>query len=93
MSAMAASIVAGLRGADPDRSIEVDIKEGITGFADRGLIEIVLTNLIGNAWKFTGKTEHADPMINVCEYWIWISELDGRQGDPDGDTASILKQR
>ena len=59
MSAIAASIVTELREAHPDRSVEVDIKEGLTAFADRGLIEVVLSNLLGNAWKFTAKTEHA----------------------------------
>ena len=59
VSEIAASIVAELREAHPGRSVEVDIKEGLTAFADRGLIEIVLSNLLGNAWKFTAKTEHA----------------------------------
>ena len=59
MSEIAASIVAELREAHPGRSVEVDIKGGLTAFADRGLIEVVLSNLLGNAWKFTAKTEHA----------------------------------
>ena len=59
VSDIATSIVTELREAHPGRSVEVDIKEGLTAFADPGLIEIVLSNLIGNAWKFTAKTEHA----------------------------------
>ncbi len=59
MSAIAASIVTDLREVHPGRSVEVDIKEGLTVFADTGLIEIVLSNLLGNAWKFTAKTERA----------------------------------
>ena len=57
MSTIAASIVNALREAHPGRSVEVDIKEDLTVFADPGLIEIVLSNLLGNAWKFTGNTE------------------------------------
>ena len=59
MSTVAELIVTELREAHPGRSVEVDIKEGITAFADYGLIEVVLSNLLGNAWKFTAKTEHA----------------------------------
>ena len=36
MSAIAASIVNELREAHPGRSVEVDIKEGLTAFADPG---------------------------------------------------------
>ena len=59
LSEIATSIVSELREANPDRNVDVDIAGGITVFADKGLIELVLSNLIGNAWKFTSKTEHA----------------------------------
>jgi K+-sensing histidine kinase KdpD len=39
--------------------VDIKIKEGILAFADLGLIKIVLSNLLGNAWKFTSKTENA----------------------------------
>ncbi|MGO9950955.1 MAG: PAS domain S-box protein, partial [Dissulfurispiraceae bacterium] len=59
VSTVAESIIAELCEVYPGRSVEVDIKESITVFADRGLIEMVLSNLLGNSWKFTAKTEHA----------------------------------
>ena len=59
VSAIAASIVTELREAYSGRRVDVDIKEGLTAIADRGLVEVVLSNLIGNAWKFTAKTGHA----------------------------------
>ncbi len=64
MSAIAASIINELRETHPGRSVEVNIKEGLTVFADPGLIEIGLSNLLWNAWKFTSKTEHAG-----IEFW------------------------
>ena len=67
MSTIAASIVNALRETHPDRSVEVDIKEGLTVFADPGLIEVVLSNLLGNAWKFTGNTERARIEIGTIE--------------------------
>jgi light-regulated signal transduction histidine kinase (bacteriophytochrome) len=53
------SIFSDLREADPARSVDAKITEGLTAFADRRLIEIVLSNLLGNAWKFTSKTENS----------------------------------
>jgi len=59
VSKMASLIVAELRESDPDRNVEVNIAEGLTAFADPRLIEIVLSNLLGNAWKFTSKKGNA----------------------------------
>jgi two-component system, cell cycle sensor histidine kinase and response regulator CckA len=60
MSVLAASIVSGLRQAEPGRSIAISIEDGLNVSADPSLMEIVLSNLIGNAWKFTSKTEKAE---------------------------------
>jgi two-component system CheB/CheR fusion protein len=59
MSKAALAIVSELRVAEAARDVEVDIQEGLTAFVDPSLFNIVLSNLIGNAWKFTSKTEHA----------------------------------
>lgn len=59
LSKAALAIVAELRQTEPGRSVEFRIQEGLTAFADQPLIEIVISNLIGNAWKFTSKTENA----------------------------------
>lgn len=67
MTALAASVVSGLRKADPGRSVEVTINEGIAASADPSLTEIVLLNLIGNAWKFTSKTARAEIEFGTLE--------------------------
>ena len=59
ISNKASSIIDGLRETDPGKSVEVSIEEGLAAFADLGLTEVVLSNLLGNAWKFTSKTENA----------------------------------
>jgi len=59
MSTIAASIISEMREADPERRVDVNIMEGLRASADRRLIEIVLSNLLENAWKFTSKKEHA----------------------------------
>jgi two-component system CheB/CheR fusion protein len=58
MSQIAAAVTSELRAAQPDRKVELDIKEGLIAQADPRLLEIALTNLLGNAWKFTSKTEN-----------------------------------
>ena len=59
LSAIAEKCVAELRAADPERDVQVDIAPGIQVRADRALIEVVLRNLLGNAWKFTSKNDVA----------------------------------
>jgi light-regulated signal transduction histidine kinase (bacteriophytochrome) len=53
------AVISDLREADPGRRVEVVVKEDVTAFVDPRLIEMVLANLLGNAWKFTAKVENA----------------------------------
>jgi signal transduction histidine kinase len=57
LSAIAGTVNQELRKAHPDRDPELVVQPGITAHADARLIRIVLENLLGNAWKFTGKVE------------------------------------
>jgi light-regulated signal transduction histidine kinase (bacteriophytochrome) len=43
----------------PERNVTILINNGITGKGDPLLLELVLTNLLHNAWKFTGKRSGA----------------------------------
>jgi two-component system CheB/CheR fusion protein len=58
MSKIASSVVAELHEREPGRPVEADIRKDLVAFADPRVMEIVLSNLLGNAWKFTSKTEH-----------------------------------
>ena len=53
------AIVDALREADPDRRVAVAIEERLEARTDSALVDIVLTNLLGNAWKFTALTKEA----------------------------------
>jgi PAS domain S-box-containing protein len=59
LSEIAAKLAAVSRQDNPGRNIELIVREGMTAFADPQLIEIALNNLLGNAWKYTSKTESA----------------------------------
>lgn len=59
LSAVAAAIVADLRQAEPERRVEVVVQERLVVSADPRMLEIALSNLLGNAWKFTSKQERA----------------------------------
>ena len=59
LSESAESAVRDLREAFPGRTVEAVIGRNITALADSRLIGVVLTNLLGNAWKFTAKADDA----------------------------------
>lgn len=59
LSQMVESILYELRRNDPQRTVEIAVAPGAKCHADAGLMRIALQNLLGNAWKFTGKTPAA----------------------------------
>jgi signal transduction histidine kinase len=59
LSKLAAEIVAELRRAHPEREVQVQIEDGLLVDGDSSLLGVVLTNLLGNAWKFTARNETA----------------------------------
>ena len=59
LSGLAHAVLARLRDSQPGRQVDASIQEGLTANADPRLLDIVLTNLLGNAWKFTRKREAA----------------------------------
>ena len=59
LSALATVVGGELRKAHPDRDVEIIVQPTVTATADPRLVRILLENLVGNAWKFTSKTEHA----------------------------------
>ncbi len=56
VSALAQGVFGALQRANPGREVECVVAPGLIVRADYGLLRVVLENLLGNAWKFTGKT-------------------------------------
>ncbi|MEI9478209.1 MAG: PAS domain S-box protein, partial [Deltaproteobacteria bacterium] len=59
LSSMAEKISAGLKERFPHRNVEVMIQPGIIVNGDAKLLESALTNLLDNAWKFSGTREQS----------------------------------
>lgn len=59
LSAMAGAVAQQLQKVEPGRRVEFVIQDGIQTQGDAGLLRVALENLLGNAWKFTGKKEEA----------------------------------
>jgi signal transduction histidine kinase len=57
LSEMAEKILDNLKERDPDRKVDIVIGHQVTAVCDPNLIEVVLENLLSNAWKFTSKQE------------------------------------
>jgi PAS domain S-box-containing protein len=72
LSAMAKEITAELRLADPKRQVTFVIAEGVSAEGDPALLRVVMENLFGNAWKYTGKRE-----MSIIEFGV--TEIEGEQ--------------
>lgn len=60
LSEMAAKVVARLHEKDPLRSVAVSIAPDLIDQGDRRLLESVLENLLGNAWKYSRHNKGAE---------------------------------
>jgi PAS domain S-box-containing protein len=72
LSGIARKVVARLRETAPERSVEFIVQPDLVAQGDAPLLEVALTNLLGNAFKFTGKRTQAR---------IEFGRADGAGGD------------
>jgi len=71
LSALAREAAEDLHNTEPERKVEWVIAPQVTAKGDAGLMRVVMQNLIGNAWKYSSKREHA-------RIEFGIGERDGR---------------
>ena len=77
LSEMAQAVVAELRQRQPERQVEFVVAEGMVARGDTRLIQVVLDNLLGNAWKFTQKRPQSRIEFGVMQH--------------DGETAYFVR--
>lgn len=59
LSLLATSVLERLAMEQPERKVETIVARKCLVNADPGLMQVVMQNLLRNAWKFTGRTDHA----------------------------------
>ncbi len=72
VSALAVQALAQLRHLEPRRTVQCSVEPGIVAYADAAMLDALMQNLIGNAWKYTAAT--TDARIRV-----YLDERDGRR--------------
>jgi signal transduction histidine kinase len=59
LSQLAGFVADDLRRQAPERDVRIEIEPNMQVQGDPTLLRAVIENLLGNAWKYTGKTDHA----------------------------------
>ncbi|MEO5656690.1 MAG: ATP-binding protein [Nitrospiria bacterium] len=66
LSAIARAVAAELQAEHPQRHVDVVVADGLRTEGDPRLLKIVMDNLLGNAWKYTGKHPRAAIEVGVA---------------------------
>lgn len=67
LTVIAQMVASRLRMQEPQRRVIFTIAVGVTVAGDAKLLQLVLENLLGNAWKYTGKQAEARIEFGVTE--------------------------
>lgn len=90
LTGMCASIVSELREAEPDRAVDIRIGAPMRAVGARALVEIVMRNLLQNAWKFTSQTTAPRIEVGAGERPGTFSVSDNGVGFEDADAEKVF---
>jgi light-regulated signal transduction histidine kinase (bacteriophytochrome) len=91
LSLLASNICTELQGSQPERQVEFVIQSGLTAQGDARLLQVLLANLLNNAWKFTSKHGLARIEFGTCNSESSISTYFVRDDGAGFDMAYIGK--
>lgn len=78
LSAISQQLLDRMTGSEPGRNADIQVQPGLTVRGDRRMLEAVLENLLGNAWKYSARTEHTRIRVygeaeGDCQ-WICVAD-------------------
>ncbi len=91
LSHIARRICADLQQGDPDRPVTWDIQPGLITYGDARLLQIILDNLLNNAWKFTAKQAQTTIVFGSIEQENGITAYYVRDDGAGFDLAFVDK--
>jgi len=93
LTALARMILEELRAGEPGRRVAAEVEEGLRVQGDPRMLEVVLRNLLGNAWKYTARA--AEGTIRVAreerDGAAWIRVEDDGAGFDMAHGARLFK--
>jgi len=82
LSELSRKILDSLKDQFPKRNVDITIDQALNVKADAALMKVALDNLIGNAWKYTGKKSNAQIHIGLSKQT--------KSNKPDTNTANVF---
>lgn len=93
VTALAERAVAELRRAEPGRQVQVDISPGLRARGDHRMVDAVLRNLIGNAWKYSARNPAARIQVSQRQLdgHTWTEVADNGAGFDMAHAGRLFK--
>jgi hypothetical protein len=67
LSGMVRDLATDLAADYPERTVELEVQPDVTAWGDSKLLQVVMENLVGNAWKYTGRNGRAKIEFGVAQ--------------------------